>query len=368
MTLDGLPAWVRIPALLAGLAAGALLLGFLFERIVLSTLRRLAKATRNEMDDLVVKAVHPALGLLVVLLAFQAGLWWAGRNLPPAFLGAWRHLALAFGILVVAIMGARLLGGLLRHFARRHARWRPVTRLGTRIGNVAVYAIALLVILGSYGISITPLITSLGIAGLAVALALQDTLSNFFAGVWIQSGQSLQPGHYVRLEGEKLEGYIDDIGWRTTKIRQLGNYVTVVPNAKLAQAVVTDYHLPDPRMSVLLNVAVGYECDPRHVERLLAEEAQGAVGQVEGLLADPPPSVRFSPGFGDYSLQFTLSVHVREYVDQYLVQHELRLRIHERFRREGIRIPYPLRETYAVPPTRPDVARFSQPPGAEPSP
>lgn len=361
--LDNAPPWLRTVAVLAGLAAGSILLGILFERIVITTIRKLVKSTKTELDDLIVRAAHPAIALLVVLLAFQAGLHWAGSYLPPAILEAWRRLALAFGILVIAIMGARLVGGLLRHWARHHLRWRPLLHIGTRIGNVLVYTIAFLVILGSYGISITPLITSLGIAGLAVALALQDTLSNFFAGVWIQSGQSLQSGHYVKLEGENLEGYIDEMGWRTTKIRQLGNNITIVPNAKLAQTIVTDYHLPIPRMSLLIPISVGYECDPRHVERVLIEEAKKAAGEVEGLLPVPEPFVRFIPGFGDYALQFTLICQVREYVDQYLAQHELRMRILDRFRREGIRIPYPIRETYNVPPTRPDVAT----PRTEPS-
>lgn len=354
--LDHFPPWLQASIVLIGLAAVAVLLGILFERLVVSAVRRLAKSTKTELDDLVVQAVHPAVALLVVILVFQAGLQWAGTALPPAILATWSRLAVAFGVLVASVMGARLIGGLLRHWSKRHARWRPIARLGTRIGNVTVYVVAALVILGTYGISITPLITSLGIAGLAVALALQDTLSNFFAGVWMQSGQSLQPGHYVKLEGENLEGYIEEMGWRTTKIRQLANNITIVPNAKLAQTIVTDYHLPIPRMSLLVPIAVGYECDPRHIERVLVEEAKKAAGEVEGLLPEPEPFVRFIPGFGDCALQFTLICQVREYVDQYLAQHELRMRILDRFRREGIRIPYPIRETYMVPPTRADVA------------
>lgn len=354
--LDSLPAWLTAFIVVVLLSALAVLSGLIFEKVVVAAVRRLARKTKTEVDDLILRAVHPAVAVLVVILVLHAGLHSLHRYLPPGTLDGWSQLVLAMGILVGAILAARIVGGLLQHATKTRARWRPVGRLGTRIANVVVYLMAFMVILGSYGISITPIITSLGIAGLAVALALQDTLSNFFAGVWIQSGQSIQAGHYVKLEGEKIEGYIDDVGWRTTKIRQLGNNITVVPNSKMAQAIVTDYHLPETRMSLLVPVSVGYECDPRHVERVLVEVASKAAGEVEGLLAEPKPFVRFIPGFGDFSLNFTLICQVREYVDQYLAQHELRMRILDRFRAEGIRIPYPTRETYMVPPDRPDVA------------
>ncbi len=354
--LDSLPPWLVSLLVLLAIAGIAVLAGILFERIVIATARRLVKKTKTDWDDLILHAVHPAIALLVVVVVFQLGLVLAGAALPDLVVEAWGRLALGIGIVLFAVLATRLMGGLLRRMGQRHARMRSVARLGARFSNVIVYTMAFLVILGSYGIAITPLITSLGIAGLAVALALQDTLSNFFAGVWIQTGRSMEPGHYVKLEGENLEGYIEEVGWRTTRIRQLGNNITIVPNARMAQTIVTDYHLPVPRMSLLIPIGVGYECDPRHVEAVLVDEAKRAAGQVEGLLADPAPFVRFIPGFGDFSLQFTLICHVREYVDQYLAQHELRMRILDRFRKEGIRIPYPIRETYTVPSTRPDVA------------
>jgi small-conductance mechanosensitive channel len=96
-------------------------------------------------------------------------------------------------------------------------------------------------------------------------------------------------------------------------------------------------------MSLLLNINVSYSSDPRKVEAVLVEEATRAASEVEGLLGDPPPIARFIPGFGESSLNFTLICHVREFVDQYYVQHELRHRLFERFKKEGIEIPFPQR-------------------------
>jgi small-conductance mechanosensitive channel len=126
----------------------------------------------------------------------------------------------------------------------------------------------------------------------------------------------------------------------------LPNNLIVVPNSKLAQAILTNYHLPEKRMSLLIPVGVSYDSDPEHVERILIEEASLGANEIPGLLAEPEPFVRFIPGFGDSSLDFTLICQVSEFVDQYLAQHELRKRIFKRFRREGIEIPFPIRTVY----------------------
>jgi small-conductance mechanosensitive channel len=152
-------------------------------------------------------------------------------------------------------------------------------------------------------------------------------------------------GDYIELDtGQK--GYVDDIGWRTTRIRMLGNNIVVVPNNKLSQSIITNYYLPEKRMSLLIPLGVSYDSDPEKVERILIEETEKAAGVVPGLLKEPAPFVRFIPGFGDSSLDFTLICQVSKFVDQYLAQHELRKRIFKRFKEEGIEIPFPIRTVY----------------------
>ena len=99
-------------------------------------------------------------------------------------------------------------------------------------------------------------------------------------------------------------------------------------------------------MSVLIPIGVSYDCDPDTIERLLVEESLNGARDIPGLLENPAPFVRFIPGFGDSSLNFTLICQVQEFVDQYLVQHELRKRIFNRFRKEGVEIPFPIRTVY----------------------
>jgi small-conductance mechanosensitive channel len=152
--------------------------------------------------------------------------------------------------------------------------------------------------------------------------------------------QPIRVGDFVKLESGE-EGYVMDIGWRTTRIRMLPNNMVILPNSKLTQSIVTNYYLPEPRMALLIPISVSYAADPDHIERILLEEVQHALQAIPGLLADPEPAVRFIPGFGPSSLDFTLICQVREFTDQHLAQHELRKRILKRFRKEGVEIPYP---------------------------
>jgi small-conductance mechanosensitive channel len=199
-----------------------------------------------------------------------------------------------------------------------------------------------LVLLDALGVQITPLLTALGVGGLAVALALQDTLSNLFAGVHLLADKPIRVGDYVKIDGV-IEGYVIDVGWRSTRVRMLQDNVVIVPNKRVAESIITNYDMPGRRMGLLLQVSVSSASDPDRVEEILTEEARRAAGELAGLLPAPPPMVLLMPGFGAYSLDFTLVCHVASFVDQFSVQHELRKRILRRLRAEHIEIPFPVR-------------------------
>jgi len=164
-----------------------------------------------------------------------------------------------------------------------------------------VVILGVLVLLDHFHVSITPMLTALGVGGLAVALAMQDTLSNLFGGFYVAVAGQVRLGDYIKLNtGE--EGYVTDIGWRSTTIRSLGNSMIIVPNAKLAQAIVTNYDLPEKRMSATVEVRVSLDCDPDHIERVLLDTAAQSTREIPGMLADPAPTVTFDPGFGDSAL------------------------------------------------------------------
>lgn len=331
-----------VAAILAplGMLALAYLAGVLIERGMRAMLSR-ASASKTRVDDLVARALHGPTRVLAVLY----GLGFAVLVIDlPAAAHHWTRVLL--GILVgvsIVVVAARLVGGFVELYGATARLEGPARRVARRVTTLAIWSLGLLLVAQSQGINVTPLLTTLGLAGLAVALAFQDTLSNLFAGVYIQADRPLEVGHYVRLEEHKLEGYVVEVGWRTSKIRTLGNNLIVIPNARLANTIVTDYDLPEPHMSLLVNVVAARGTDPRELVRILEDEAAIASKEVPGMLAEPAPFVRVIPGFTESGLEVTVISQVRTFVDQYLAQDELRRRIDARLKREGIELGSPRR-------------------------
>lgn len=313
--------------------------------IVLRNLRRWAGRTATQVDDIVLQSVRVPSILWCVIIAVAVG---HSLSALPANIAGWiGNTLLALGIASVTLTASSLLGHLAGAYGARLGVGLSMTTITQTLIRISVLVLGALVLLDTLHIQITSLLAALGVGSLAVALALQETLSNLFAGVNITLGKYIRVGDYIKLDSGD-EGYVVDMDWRTTRIRALANNLIIIPNNKIAQSIVTNYHLPEPRMSLLISIGVSYDSDPQHVEDVLVDEAMKAVrsGEIPGLLAEPAPFVRFIPGFGDFSLNLTLICQVREFVDQYLAQHELRKRIFRRFNAEGIKIPFPVRTVY----------------------
>ncbi len=250
----------------------------------------------------------------------------------------------ALWIFSVAWVGARLASNVVVRYA---ATWKmavPATSLTRQLAKIAILSLGLLIILDSLGIKIGSLLAALGIGSLGVALGLQDTLSNLFAGMYVGVSKNLRLGDYVRLQSGE-EGYIIDIGWRETKIKMLPNNAVIIPNAKLSQSVITNYHLPDKELAVLVEVGVAYDSDLERVERVTVDVAKEVLQTIPGGVATFEPMVRFHT-FGESSVNFTVVLRAKEFVDQYLVKHEFVKRLHARYQRDGITIPFPIRTVH----------------------
>ena len=329
-----------IPAVVAVFSALVL---YVVRGIALRVLRKWSERTETKLDDIAIESFRVPSLYWCIAIGLYFGI--AVSELPDKYIHYSTRLIHIIIIFSITIAAANVAGRVFRNYVRKSNLPIPTTGLAYGILKGTIIGIGLLIILSVLGISITPLITAFGVGGLAVALALQDTLSNLFSGIHILMEKTIRVGDFIRLETGQ-EGYVEDITWRTTRVRMLPNNMVVIPNSKLAQSIVTNYYLPEKKMSLLISIGVSYAEDPEKVEAVLVDEAKKAVGQVPGLLGDPEPFVRFIPGFGDSSLDFTLICQVQEFVDQYLAQHELRKRILKRFRKEGIGIPFPHRTVY----------------------
>jgi small-conductance mechanosensitive channel len=329
----------------AGCAVAGLVLGLVLRRTVVARMARATAHTSSRADDLVVAALSGPVVLWCGGLGLYVGVQLA--ELPPALGRVVEPGLVALLILSTSWALARLAGDLVSLRAHSAAGALPSTNLITNLARVAVLGIGGLVLMETLGISITPLVTALGVGGLAVGLALQDTLANLFAGIHILLSRQVRPGDFVRLSSGE-EGYVQDVTWRYTTIRQLPNNLTIVPNSKLASAVTANFSLPDPEQAVLVEVGVGYGSDLGRVERVTVDVGAGVMREVDGGVPGFTPFIRYHT-FGDSSIQFTVILRGRDYVSQYLIKHEFIKRLHERYRDEGIEIPFPIRTVHLLP-------------------
>lgn len=326
------------------LAGGGLLLGMTGELLV-RRLRRVARASRWSWDDLLVAALRG----MPLTWGFLWGTWsaLAVGGFPVEDGGVdWgrrgqRLLEVLFlGSLVLVAM--RVTGAFVRGASDRSGGAIPSPTLVANLAQILVAILGSVLILQNQGIQITPILTALGIGGLAVALALQDTLGNLFAGVQIILGRQFRARDYVRLETGEM-GMVTDVKARSTTVRTFpdGNQV-IVPNSRLATSVVKNFSLPEQRLWISIGVGVSYGSDLEGVERVTLSVAREASEAVEGRPPEEEPVFRYE-GFGDSSIDFQVRIRCREFTEQFLVRHEFIKRLHRRYAAEGITIPFPIR-------------------------
>ena len=325
-------------------AAGGLVLGLLVEMVVVKRVRRFAEQTRFTWDDLLLKALRgvPTIWIAcgAIYLAVNVG------DLDPVIISRSVTVLEVIAIGAAVLAGMRLAGGAVESLSAGATESSP-----TLVVNLAKIAVAILggfIILQNLGIEITPLITALGIGGLAVALALQDTLGNLFAGVQIILSRAVKPHDYIQLSTGEA-GWVSDVRARHTTIETFpdGNLVTV-PNSVLASSIVKNFSYPDLAMWVSLPVGVSYSSDLAKVEQVTLEVARAVVAEVEGGLSDPEPFMLYK-GFGDFSIDLDVRMRVRDFRSQGPIRHEFIKRLHRRYDAEGIEIPFPIRTVIMKP-------------------
>lgn len=220
--------------------------------------------------------------------------------------------------------------------------------------SAVVYILGIIFVLDAYGVSITPIVTALGIGGMAVALGLQETMASIFAGLHILVTKQVRIGDHIRLDGG-AEGQIIDITWRYAKIHTITNNVIIVPNNKLAASIITNYDMAaeggaaasveDVAFSV--GVGVAYDSDLEAVENVTLETAREVLARLDPEADTKPgspmaPAVRFQT-FGESSIDFNVNMHTTSFSKQYLIRHEFIKALKKRFEEEGIVIPFPIR-------------------------
>ena len=262
-------------------------------------------------------------------------------SIPPRPLLFLQRMFHSLIILSLTLLVARLASGYLKQkFGKTSGAFASTSILATTI-DLAVYTIGILFLLESFGVAISPLLTALGVGGLAVALALQDTLANLFSGINILVAKQIKIGDFVKLStGE--EGHVVDMNWRNTTIKTGSENMVVIPNQKFASSTITNYAQPFAECSISIPVGVSYDSDLDHVETVTAQVAKEVLQEIEGGVNGFAPVIRYN-SFADSSINFNVVLRVKTVTDQYLIRHEFIKRLHARYRQAEIIIPFPTR-------------------------
>jgi small-conductance mechanosensitive channel len=300
-------------------------------------LHRWAQKTATTLDETIIGTTRGPSLLWCAIIAIQVAV--GTSQASPQVISYANKILGALIIVSISLVVANIATEIVRHYAGRIDL--PATGLTEVILKIVIIALGVTLALGVVGIDVTPLVAALGVGGLAVALGLQDTLANLFAGIFVLLSKPVRVGDYVKLESGE-EGYVVDVGWRSTRIRQLPNNMVVVPNSQMVQTIITNYYMPENEMSVPVQVGVHYDSDLEHVEKVTCEVAKEIMQSVQGGVPDFDPFIRYHT-FADSSINFTVIMRTNEFVGQYLIKHEFIKRLDARYKKEGIVIPFPIR-------------------------
>jgi small-conductance mechanosensitive channel len=353
-----LQAWKYAGALFIILISVAV--AYAFKYIIKFIAWKLAKKTKTNLDDEILYALErPAVWGSIVL-----GIYIAVMTIIPSIASCmipgedgvlvdrctpvmWK-VGFGLAILWITLTLQRLVRAFFKFYEQELAaktksnfddKYLHIIR---RAVNIFIFVVAIIIFLHRLGIQISPLLAGLGIGGLAVALALQDSLGNFFAGFYTMTERSIKIGDYIELEGANVKGFVKDISWRTTKIQAVDNNIIIMPNSKLSQAIVINFDSPNRTYSLAVPIGVSYDSDLEKVEKVCIEVATKVLKNMDELPKDLPPLVRYNQ-FADSSINFNAILRVNNYVNRFTVRHEFMKALKSEFDKHRIEIPFPQR-------------------------
>ena len=341
----GDPLWLD-PTIAASIFLISLILAVVFHKLLFPIVLRVARWTPTNLDSRILRATRKSITLGIVVLGAYLALT-VPLDLSQGQQNALDTIASLLGIVLGVIAVASIISNTLDWYVETIV---PRTRYGfdmrilplfRRVVVVVVYGLGGLLILDQLNINITPLIAGLGLGGLAVALAIQPTLANLFAGAYVMTEGAVNTGDYIQLENGTA-GYVVGVGWRSTRIRTWTNNLVVIPNSRFAETMITNYQQPSPEVNVIVNCGVSYDSDLYQVE--------GVCREVMDEVLDTNPNAVKEYGswfgydsFGDSNVNFWLFVQAKNRLASFGLQTALMQRLHQRFNEEGIVINYPVR-------------------------
>ena len=315
--------------------------------VVFSIIGKLTKRTSTTLDNRLLDATRSYLALLVYVFGLSVLFSFIETRFTDFVSGDLVRVTNAviygIGVVIVAILIVRVISAILGWYAETIAARTETTLddefipLLNRTLKIVVITLAVLIVLDHFGVDVRGLVAVLGVGSLAVALAAQETLANMIGGFTIMIDRPFRVGDMISFpDGRRV--VVHEIGIRSTKFLTYDNTLVIVPNAELIKSTIHNITYPMPRVRIVVDVGVAYDSDIGRVRNVMLDEASIH----SDVLTDPEPEFFFL-GFGDSSLDVSLRCHVARAEDHRRTSSELREQVLERFRAEGIEIPFPQR-------------------------
>lgn len=328
------------PQLAIGIMVFGLLFGIFLELIIMGKIKGAAKKATWKGDGILLESLQ-GIGMLACALA---GVYFALElvEIETRARVIFQNILISMMVLGFMIAGLRLvnkMGPLWSKMAGREKRSLSILLL---IPKTALVFIAAMMVMNLFGITILPMLAALGIAGLAVALALQETLTNLIAGFHLVAAKNIRSGQFVQLSSGE-QGLIQDITWRYTTLLDPSDYLIVVPNSKMSNAILINYNLPEDEIGFSVPVDISHDNDLDKVEKITVDVAKNVMEKVEGGVPGYEPFVWYTD-FEDRGLKFIVVMRSKDRVSQFLLKHEFLRRLNTAYRREKVKLAYPIRK------------------------
>lgn len=337
--LSGLPTWM-IATITVTLATLIMLVA---KRLFLNRLDKLAKKSNHHITNIVIRALKRPLTIVILIInmVLLVKLLQEFEIASDRVTEMIQTIAKILMIVALLLFFDRVVVGSIQHSTRNSFVLRNSDGIIRGVSHALIFGIGLLIILATLGISVTPVIASLGITSLAVALALQPTLENFFSGIQLLFDKPFRVDDFIELESGE-QGFVEKIGWRSTWIRMLANNVVVIPNSAISNSKLINYDYPRKELSVPVELGVHYNSDLQQVEDMILDVASHLLKEHEFGVESYTPLV-FWHTFDNSSINCTVILRAHEYANRFVLKSEFVKAIYRRFNEEGICIPYPIR-------------------------
>ena len=312
----------------------------LFTFILQTYIHRLTKKTETDLDDVALKIVSKPIKLVIILIGLHIALNFL--TAAEAYMEIIIKVFFVLYALVITLTLSKIVNVFIMHWFKVQKKFEKTPKLISKIINVIIFLIALLIILDYFDLAISPLIATLGVGGLAVGLALQNTLTNFFSGLHILSDQPIKVGDFVELQGKSISGFVEDIGWRSIRIKTLSEKLIIIPNSIIAESVITNVSMPQLEASVKIDCGVGYGTDLKKAEKIALETAKELQKKLDYAVSDYKPVLRYT-SFGDSNINFFVILKAVEPGSISKIRHGYIKALKESFDKAKIEISWPVR-------------------------